>query len=626
MKVSHKVVIISSVIVIVTFTLFSWTQYQSVKTALYQAAKLNVDQTSKIVSGQIARWLNNKLELIDIVARSINNDFSPGNIQKEFNNPILKDKFVLIFGGLDTDGQPITNSKTWSSPGWDARKRPWYNVARDNDRAILTAPYQSSSTKKMLISAVAKLTNEQKFAGAFGGDISLEGISQAINQVTFNNTGYAFVIDAEGLIVSHPDPALNGKKLRDLFVTQTPEISHEFQELPLNDKTLYVSFQSLTELRDKQWYLGIALEKDKVLAQATSFGISAIIGAFLCALICSVALFISITRTLRPLKKLNQSLVDISSGEGDLTHRLHTDSTDEFGSVSKNFNRFISQLQSIIIDVKHVSVDIRSNTQKSSVVSIEAAQGLVKQLEQLDSLAAAMDEMNLESKKVVHNAQASVELSQLTDTAAADGTVIMADTSQHIENLLQEMEQASEAVDKLKVYSNEIESVLTAITGIAEQTNLLALNAAIEAARAGESGRGFAVVADEVRTLAVRTQNSTDETSKIIRNLQEGVQNAINKIDSSKNVASETNQTAEKANLIFSKIRSSISDIKELSIEISEAAKHQNETSEEINTNTNKIRDISQGVFQQAQDQSELCQIMVQSTDEQDNVLKKFKV
>ena len=91
MKVSHKVVIISSVIVIVTFTLFSWTQYQSVKTALYQAAKLNVDQTSKIVSGQIARWLNNKLELIDIVARSINTDFSPGNIQKEFNNTILKD-------------------------------------------------------------------------------------------------------------------------------------------------------------------------------------------------------------------------------------------------------------------------------------------------------------------------------------------------------------------------------------------------------------------------------------------------------------------------------------------------------------------------------------------------------
>lgn len=124
---------------------------------------------------------------------------------------------------------------------------------------------------------------------------------------------------------------------------------------------------------------------------------------------------------------------------------------------------------------------------------------------QIQHSAGNVAELNDSVKQISHNIFSTLSLTETT--------------SGH-------MEQVEQSIQQLNTMSGDINQVLSLIRDVAEKTNLLALNAAIESARAGEAGRGFSVVADEVRKLAGTTNQSVNDVSKKLTEIQ-SLTNAI---------------------------------------------------------------------------------------------------
>jgi methyl-accepting chemotaxis protein len=613
----------SSALLLVTVSTLGITQLVTVRSELQQQIDSSIHELTTSVKNTITYDLNAKRDLANTVTESL--EIDPKNrefITNIITTPTLKSTFQAVGVGYEEDGSLVSNDGWVPDSSFDLRARPWYQGAKQANSTIITDPYIDSSTKNVIISLGSALNdNSGSFIGSVVFDVTLTTLADLVNQTDLFGAGYLFVVTEEGMTIAHPDSNFNGQPVTQ-FVPNI-QLKSGAQQLSIDGQDYQVN---LVQVPEENWYVGVIIDKSIAFSAISSMRNQSIIFTVIGLIVSVIALTLLIRLLIRPLNDLNAAIQDVANGEGDLTHRLDTNTDEEFAELAKGFNTFTGNLQQQIIQSKEISTKILALTQQTTEGAKNSATAMGTQLQELEQLATAMNEMASSSSEVANNAQGAASAAQAADTATQEGSEVVLDTASAITNLSNSIDEAVVEVQGLETATDNIETILKVINDIADQTNLLALNAAIEAARAGESGRGFAVVADEVRTLAQRTQESTTEIRSMIEQLQSGAHSVSTAMAQSKDSAKLAVERAQSANDALERIRQSIEQISDMNMQIAAAAEEQSLVAEEINANTFKIKDLSEQVSEAADGTNAAMTDQFENVHQQEAILSRFKV
>jgi len=263
-------------------------------------------------------------------------------------------------------------------------------------------------------------------------------------------------------------------------------------------------------------------------------------------LILTIVVVLLFSFVLKPIKKTNEAIMNLSSGDADLTMRLAVRGHDEITQLSKGVNTFIELLQQMMksifeksATVNEVISDLGSTAQEtaSSCTEIMAnIEGVKNQAKNQSEAVGNTNSIILESNNYMSKLNDNIvaQTSDITESSAAIEQMIgninavtssankMSDSFGELTNLISEgsenVKACSEVIGQIEEKSKMLAEANKTIKTISSQTNLLAMNAMIESAHAGEAGKGFAVVAEEIRKLA---ENSSRQAGSIEENIKE---------------------------------------------------------------------------------------------------------
>lgn len=190
-------------------------------------------------------------------------------------------------------------------------------------------------------------------------DVRLEDITEFLSKLRLQETGYAFLMNSEGVLLAHPEKGMvmnesiytlsgkaNDRKLKAL-AKQISEKQNGFIDIgttALSKKDSYLAFSKLPRT---DWTLGIVFPKDELFEEVTALhkriAILALVGALL-LLIMSYLVARSIAKPLRIMAAETKKIA-----EGNLDINLSSvKSSDEVGRLGLAFERMASDLRNYI--------------------------------------------------------------------------------------------------------------------------------------------------------------------------------------------------------------------------------------------------------------------------------------
>ncbi|MDY0361186.1 MAG: methyl-accepting chemotaxis protein [Desulforegulaceae bacterium] len=528
------------------------------------------------------------------------------NMGGKYSGIFLVDSKGVCFAGMLSTGEPYEKN--------DFSQRDYFKKAVNTGKVSMGELIRSKVTSKVVGVISVPIKNENgKFIGALCMTINVDFFTDMISGRKIGETGYGYMANKEGLVLSHPVEKhilkLNMNDLKGMEAFRKKMLSGNSGA----DEYVFYGVKKISGYAPvgiNDWYIATTQDEDEFLSAPRAIRNFILIIGLIAGLAAVILIFIVSKAIVNPVNEAVKGLKDIAEGEGDLTMRLVPKTKDEIGQLCIWFNTFMGKMQEMIKEIAENSNEVANSSTELSAVSSEMTAAAANVSSKSQNVSAAAEEMTAN----INDVAAAMEQSSTNINMVASAAEEMNST---ISEIAQSTEKArnisSDAVEKsanasirmadLGKAAQSIGEVTEAITDISQQTNLLSLNATIEAARAGEAGKGFAVVANEIKELSVQTAKATLDIKGKIEEVQSSVKLSVDDIDEIKKVIGDVNDIVA---TIAAAVEEQSSATTEITRNISEASQAVEDVNKRVNQNADVSNQISADITEVSRETDEI--------------------
>lgn len=472
-------------------------------------------ELASVFNSEIQKGLDETENAVRLIKNSCETQYKNGAVRESFIDSLCESS--VSFLGINSIVVCDRNGKQLSSPSYGSvTKSAMIDSALAGKGSVDYVKYGAD----IFAVAVEPLVHAGNVLGVVAGrkKISTESLVKRVANYTHSDV----TIFDGGTRVVTSIAGMAGTKIGDINLIERAKAG--------NDTVLITEIGGVKNiayyypLKDKKGlflatlFIGKPLHVIQIVSKSIFMPLFFVIGLSTVAILVIFSMLL-LFWVIRPLDLVNKAVVQLSSGDADLTYRLPVNGNNEFSALCVGVNSFMDILLSVMRKIKESAAQVLEGSSQISASSQAISAGASEQAASSEEMSATMEEIASNIRQTANNAKRTGDIAERTSSESSAG---------------------GEAVKGAVAAVQEISEKINVIGAIAKQTNILALNAAIEAARAGEAGKGFAVVASEVRKLAERSQEAAGEIIELATNTLEAATDAGKRIS---DVVPEIQQT-----------------------------------------------------------------------------------